>query len=223
VSRKTLALVHTTAVTVSVLGSLCRSELPGVRVVNLLDDSLLEDVMVAGEVTAPVEARLAAYVAQAKVLGADAVLCCCSSVGEAAERIGASAPLPVWRIDAAMAEEAARIGGSAIVLATVATTLGPTARLVERAFATRRGSVESVLVADAFDRLRAGDAAAHDALVAKAVEHAAAKAHVIVLAQASMGRVLASLDPAPTIPILSSPPLAFARLREQLLGGVVSA
>src|SRR5438067_2411202 len=105
---RTLALLHTTAVTVPAMKELAAEHLPGVRVINLLDDSLLRDVIAAGGVTPAVEERLRAYLDQAAVAGADGVLCCCSSVGEAVERLGAAAPIPVWRIDAPMSAEAVR-------------------------------------------------------------------------------------------------------------------
>jgi len=78
---KTLALLHTTPMTVTGLKELAAEHVPGVRIINLLDDSLLADVMAAGGVTPEVEGRMRAYIDQAKVAGADAVLCCCSSVG----------------------------------------------------------------------------------------------------------------------------------------------
>ena len=44
---KTLALLHTTIVTALPLKELAGKELPGTRVINLVDDSLLADVMAA--------------------------------------------------------------------------------------------------------------------------------------------------------------------------------
>src|SRR5689334_12186185 len=122
----TLVLLHTTSATIPLMRELAPKALPDVRVVNLLDDSLLADVMAAGQVTPPVEGRVRAYVEQAHVLGATALLCCCSSIGEAIEAIAPTAPLPVWRMDEAMAEEAVQRSEKVGVLATVTTTLEPT-------------------------------------------------------------------------------------------------
>ena len=212
----TLALLHTTAVTVPALGALAREELPGVRAVNLLDDSLLPDVIAAGEVTAAVRGRLTAYVAQAAALGASAVMSCCSSIGEAMEEIGRAAPLPVWRIDEAMAEEAARAGRRIGVLATVSTTLGPTARLVERACARTGGAeVDARVVDGAFAALGAGDGERHDQLVRAALEAMLHRSDVVVLAQASMARIAGAL-PVQPVPILTSPQSGLRRAGARL-------
>lgn len=204
---RTLALLHTTPVTVTSLKELTGKLLPGVRVINLLDDSLLPDVMAAGGVTPAVEDRMKAFVDQAAAAGAEAVLCCCSSVGEAAERLRTTAPVPVLRIDEPMAIEAARTGAQIGVIATVATTLGPTANLIVRkaAEAGRQIAVEAVLVEGAFAALNAGRMDEHDRLVLTALEALLETADVVVLAQASMARLLPNLAQAPRVPVLTSP------------------
>lgn len=203
---KTLALLHTTAVTVPFLTGLAREILPGIRLINLLDDSLLPEVMAAGGVTGPVETRLRAYLAQAAVAGADGVLCCCSSVGEAFARAADSAPLPGWRIDEPMAQEAAGHGGRIGVLATVASTLAPTAELIARHAAAfgRPAQIEPCLVAGAYEALRDGRPAEHDRLVLEALGDLRGRCTVAVLAQASMARLAPSIPPGGT-PVLTSP------------------
>lgn len=204
---RTLALLHTTPVTVASMKELAGKLLPGVRVINLLDDSLLPDVIAAGGMTTEVEGRMKAYVDQAAAAGADAVLCCCSSVGEAAERIGAKSAIPVLRVDEPMAAEAARTGARVGVIATVGTTLGPTASLIKRKAteAGREVTVEPVLVEGAFAALNAGRADEHDRLVLGALETLLEKSDVVVLAQGSMARLLPSLKEAPRVPVLTSP------------------
>ncbi|WP_374713212.1 aspartate/glutamate racemase family protein [Symbiobacterium terraclitae] len=204
---KTLALLHTTPVTVGAMSELAARELPGVRVINLLDDSLLKDVIAAGGVTAAVEARMRAYFEQARVAGADAVLCCCSSVGDVVDRARAEAPIPLLRIDEPMAVEAVQSGRRIGVIATVRTTLEPTVGLIRRKAQElgRAVDVEPVLVQGAFDALSAGDGAAHDRLVKEALIALLKRSDVVVLAQASIARVLAALEQPPAIPVLTSP------------------
>jgi hypothetical protein len=218
----TLALLHTTAVTIPVFAEVARAELDGTRIVNLLDDSLLADVIAAGRVTPAVEQRLRAYVEQAAVLAASAVMSCCSSIGGAMEQIGAGAPLPVWRVDEAMADEAVARGGRIGVLGTVRSTLDPTVELIERAAARRSltATVTPTVVEGAFASLRAGDAADHDERVRRALEELIGLADLVVLAQASTARVAAGLTEFP-IPILTSPVSGMRRARERLaaLGG----
>ena len=218
---KTLAFLHTTAVTVPVMKELAVRELEGIRAIQLLDDSLLVDVISAGAVTAAVETRLRAYAEQAHVAGADALLCCCSSIGEAMEQIAKVAPLPVWRIDEAMAEEAAAAAGeqgNIGVLATLPTTLRPTVRLIERAIVARGRpiTVEPLLVERAFAELSAGNAEEHDARIRAALVGIFPRAAVVVLAQASMARVIASLAEASGVPILTSTLSGIRRARSRL-------
>jgi hypothetical protein len=64
----------------------------------------------------------------------------------------------------------------------------------------------SVLCEGAFDALMSGDGSTHDRLVAQALEDLSGKVDVIVLAQASMGRVAKTLpEEKKRVPILSSP------------------
>ncbi|MFC4454204.1 aspartate/glutamate racemase family protein [Deinococcus sonorensis] len=213
----TLALLHTTPVTVATMSALAGQLAPDVRVVNLLDDSLLPDVMRAGHLTPEVTARLKTYAESAVRAGADAVLCCCSSVGEAVEALGPELPVPFLRIDGPMAAEAVQRGERIGVIATVASTLEPTARLVERAAeqAGRPVQVERVLVEGAYTALIGGQPEQHDRLVTAALNDLAGRVDVVLLAQASMARLVPSLQPGGA-PVLSSPQSGLSRALEVL-------
>ena len=64
-----------------------------------------------------------------------------------------------------------------------------------------------------------GDEATHDRLVAHAITDAAARADVVVLAQASMARATAAMaDWAPPVPVLTSPELALRQVGRILAG-----
>jgi Asp/Glu/hydantoin racemase len=77
-----LAVIHTTALTAEPLGALAAELLPGVTVVNFVDDSILPQLLEDGGNTKMVEARLVQYARFAEEIGADAILSACSSVGE---------------------------------------------------------------------------------------------------------------------------------------------
>ncbi|GGO26044.1 aspartate/glutamate racemase family protein [Deinococcus humi] len=214
---KTLALIHTTPVTVTTMKTLATEQAPGVRVIHLLDDSLLPDVIRAGHLTPEVTGRLRSYAGAAVSAGADAVMCCCSSVGDAVDALRAELPVPFLRIDGPMAEQAVRLGERVGVIATVASTLEPTARLIERAaeLAGRPVEVERVLVDGAYDALMGGQPEQHDALVTGALQGLTGRVDVVVLAQASMARLIPSL-PHTLTPILSSPESGLAHALEAL-------
>ncbi|PYE54602.1 aspartate/glutamate racemase family protein [Deinococcus yavapaiensis] len=214
---KTLALLHTTPVTVASMKALASERAPNVRVVNILDDSLLPEVMAAGRPTEGVRARMRAYAENAVAAGADAVMCCCSSVGDVVDDLRDDLSVPFLRIDAPMAVRAVALGSNVGVIATVRSTLEPTANLVERAAreAGRDATVERVLVEGAYDALVAGHAERHDELVKAALSNLAARSDVVVLAQASMARLLPSLHDL-TTPVLSSPESGLAKALEAL-------
>lgn len=213
--RPTLALIHTSATLVPVFAQLCRAHLPGTDTFNIVDDSLVRAIGARGALTADIARRVAGYIASAEAGGADRILVTCSSIGPAVEAAAPFAGVPVLRVDQPMADEAVRLGRRIGVIATLPTTLHPTSDLVaRRATAAGRGIVlETRLVEGAFEALMSGDAARHDALVADALRGLAAEVEVIVLAQASMARVVEGLPEGDRrIPILASPALAIAHL-----------
>jgi Asp/Glu/hydantoin racemase len=214
-----LGLVHTSVTLVPAFEQLCRERLPGVSVFNLVDDSLIKDVIAQGRLRSPTARRVVEHVAAAEAAGADTILVTCSSIGRAVETAATLVDVPVIRVDRAMAERAVATGPRVGVIATLPTTLDPTADLIARcAEATgREVTVTARLCEGAFEALMAGDAAAHDAMVAEALQHLAAEVDVIALAQASMARVVATLPPDPARPpILASPPLAIDALAARL-------
>ena len=191
-----LAIIHTTALTIEPLQALAAEVLPGREVINFLDDSILPQLRRNGGDLEEVAGRWLHYVRFAAEAGATAVLSACSSVGELVPRAAALVAVPVLRIDEPMAEvavaRAERIGAAA----TLRTTLEPTLRLLRAKAAGRSVVLEPLLLEEAFRRLAAGDQEGHDRLLAAALEDLAGRNEVVVLAQASMARVLPVLpDP----------------------------
>ena len=212
---KTLGLIHTSATLVPVFQQLTSELLPGVNVFNIVDDSLIKDVIAKGELTANTARRVVDYVGSAEAAGADYILVTCSSIGAAVEASAALTKVPVLRVDQPMADLAVRTGKRIGVVATLPTTLGPTSDLVKRraAIAGKEIELTSKLCEGAFEALMSGDAAKHDEMVAKALKELSTQVDVILLAQASMARVVATLDEADKrVPIVASPPEAIKHL-----------
>lgn len=212
---KTLGLIHTSATLIPVFAGLCRERLPGVETFNIVDDSLVRAIGARGALTADIARRVAGYIASAEAGGADHILVTCSSIGAAVEAAAPFAGVPVLRVDQPMVDHAVQTGSRIGVIATLPTTLEPTADLVRRRAVVAGRSVQLTtrLCEGAFDALMRGDAAHHDAKVAAALRELANAVDVIVLAQASMARVVDTLAPADRrVPILASPPLAIEHL-----------
>ena len=214
-SLKTLGLIHTSATLVPVFQQLCNQHLPGVQIFNIVDDSLIKNVIKCGELSPDTARRVVGYAASAESAGADFILYTCSSIGAAVETAATLTKVPVLRVDQPMADKAVQTGKRIGVIATLSTTLNPTTDLVKRRAAVAGNPVQVMakLCEGAFDALMSGDAAKHDAMVAKALKELSAEVDVIVLAQASMARVVDTLDEADKkIPILASPGIAIAHI-----------
>jgi len=209
--QKTLGLVHTSATLVPVFAQLCKEKLPDVNVFNIADDSLVKGIMAAGSLTPTIARRVAAYLESAELAGADYIMVTCSSIGPAVEAAAKLIGVPVLRVDQPMADKAAATGKRIGVIATLRTTLEPTADLISRraALAGKQIELTSRLCEGAFDALMSGQPAVHDAKVAAALKELSQQVDVIVLAQASMARVVDTLAPEDRrVPILASPAIA---------------
>jgi Asp/Glu/hydantoin racemase len=213
--KKTLGLIHTSATLVPVFAELCNKYLPGIKVFNIVDDSLIKNTIACGELTASTSRRVVNYAGSAEEAGADFILFTCSSIGPAVEAAAALTGVPVLRVDQPMADKAVQSGKRIGVIATLSTTLEPTSDLVKRRaiVANKEIELKSILCEGAFDALMSGDAATHDVKVSEALKKLSKEVDVIVLAQASMGRVVDTLDEADKkIPILASPIIAIQYL-----------
>ncbi len=218
-SQKTLGLIHTSATLVPLFAELCSKYLPNVKVFNIVDDSLIKNTIACGELTASTSRRVVNYAGSAEEAGADYILFTCSSIGPAVEAAAALTGVPVLRVDQPMADIAVRSGKRIGVIATLSTTLEPTSDLVRRRAIAAGKEIElvPVLCEGAFDALMSGDAATHDAKVGAALKKLVQEVDVILLAQASMARVVDALDEADKkIPILASPTIAIEYIKTLL-------
>jgi Asp/Glu/hydantoin racemase len=226
VTTATLVLVHTIPGLVGDFARWCAEELPGVRILHVLDEPMLERIKLRGHDADEDDEHLLGHVQVAEAISAAAMLVTCSTVSRAVARVRARAAIPVFAIDDAMARQAVRLGERIGLLATAPTTLEPSRELLEAAAAGsgRRVEVRPSFVEDALPALLAGDPATHDRITVAAIREAAADADVIVLAQASMARVLPALAGEPvSVPVLTSPQLALADIRTALEHGLASA
>ena len=206
--RKKLGLVHTSATLVPVFAQLCKDKLPDVDVFNIADDSLVRGIREAGSLTATIARRVAGYLESAELAGADYIMVTCSSIGPAVEAGAKLIGVPVLRVDQPMADIAVTTGKRIGVIATLSTTLEPTADLVLRRAKLMGKEIEltSRLAEGAFEALMSGETAKHDTMVAAALKELSREVDVILLAQASMARVVDTLAPEDKlVPILASP------------------
>ena len=218
---KTLACLHTSMVFINVetmMNEIFMELMPDVRRINIVDDSLLSDVIAVGHITPAVTKRMCKYVQAAEEAGADAILSLCSSLGPTIDIARPLVKIPVIKIDDPMAEEAARSANRIGVIATLPTTLRPTVDLIHSKSSAMRKEcqIQPVLVEGAFQILMSGGRERHDRMVAEAARKLANQVELIVLAQASMTRLVLSLSQETGLRVLSSPRLAIEYTRKIL-------
>lgn len=215
---KKAAIFHSSAGTLAMIQSLTRELMPDAVIVHFVEDSMINDVIKNNGVTTAINVRLAAYVQCANLAGCQIFMTACSSIGRSVEDCQFLSPIPVMRIDEAMAREAVEKYENFAVLATVGTTLRPTLEFIERMAAeSGRGPViRSKLMEEAFTAFLAGDYAKHDDIVAAGIKEVLEQdCQAIVLAQASMSRVLDKTGKLP-VPVLTSPERGVLLLKNRL-------
>ncbi len=213
---KTVAALYTAPALMGPLSELFRQELPAIRLINMVDSSLIQDVIAANAVTKPVVRRMLRYFESAEDTGADLILNTCSSVGELVGLAEQIIDTPILKIDQPMAELAVQTGERIAVLATLPTTLNPTMRLVQANADAVFKKIELIdgLCSGAYQALVTGNAAEHDALILKTAEKIADEVDVIVLAQGSMARMEETLIEVTGKCVLSSPKLAVQTIKK---------
>lgn len=193
--------------------------LPNVEVTHVADDTLIKEAIAHGSLNPSITSRLQKHIADAEQSGAETIMVTCSSMGPAIEASTAMTQVPLLRVDRAMADRAVALGEKIGVIATVSTTLQPTADLIQCRAAAAGKSIQLTLCLceGALEKLLAGEVETHDRLVRDKLAWLMTQVDVIVLAQASMSRVAGQLDAdSCTVPVLSSPRLAIEALAQQL-------
>jgi Asp/Glu/hydantoin racemase len=214
---KTLAFIHTSPVLVPTFTQLATEILPGIKIFHMVDESLIKNTIAVGKLTKQTARRVLSLIESAQQAGADAVMVTCSSIGQAVSYARPFIDIPVLRVDEAMAEAAIAAGTRIGVAATLRTTLDPTLQLLHDTAKQNDKNIDTVpcLCEGAFEAVLSGQTDEHDRLVSAALEQLVKEVDIVVLAQASMARVLTSI-PANEVAILSSPRLAVESVRNRL-------
>jgi Asp/Glu/hydantoin racemase len=214
-------LIHTSPTLTPMFGALCSKYIPEAAVFHMVDESLIADTIREGHLRRVTMRRLLKLIESAQLAGADAVMVTCSSIGAGVVLGQQLFDVPVIRVDEAMAEAAVRMGRRIGVMATLRTTLEPTIALLREKAAEAGIEIEIVdsLCDGAFDAVLAGDTVTHDRILSEALKNEMNDVDVVVLAQASMARVVKAMPSGTlSVPVLSSPELAVKSARAILAG-----
>jgi len=215
----TLGLIHNSPVLAPIFNEIAGRLMPDVKILHFVDESTIKNTIAAGHLQKSTMRQVIRLVGSTFDAGCDVALVTCSSIGRAVDMAAELYEQPVLRVDRPMAEKAVATGSRIGVVATLNTTLKPTADLVRRVAEEQGKQVEIVehVCPGAFEAVMAGDGATHDRIVAEGLTEAMKGMDAILLAQASMARVVATLpEGAVAAPVFSSPELGMERAREAL-------
>ncbi|MEM1581844.1 MAG: aspartate/glutamate racemase family protein [Candidatus Bathyarchaeia archaeon] len=213
-----IAAIYTGQGLMEIIQKIFYEEIPGCNLINILDDSIIREVITSGGLTPKLAKRLIHYFYFAEEAGADVILSTCSSVGEIVDIARRIVSKPIIRIDEPMAEMAVENFNSIGVLATLSTTLKPTINLLKRkAFEKNRNvSIIEGLADGAYQALVSGNPEKHDELIVMTALSISDRVEVLVLAQGSMARIEDKLAKETGKQVLSSPRLAIRAIKSLL-------
>ena len=215
-----LIFIHTLAPLIEVFNHLTERIIGDIKLFHILDEPLLESIKQNGKVNTFHANRLLSHINSAEKLHAVAVLITCSTLSPALNLIHTKINIPVVKIDEAMIAQAVLNGSRIGVIATAFSTLEPTRCLLEEKARQKSKSIEikMQLVDQALDLLLQGKGQEHDQLVKSAILDLSNNVDLVILAQASMARVLDVIpDEKRNVPILSSPYLALQQIKSLIM------
>jgi aspartate/glutamate racemase len=209
-----IALIHALSHSMAPINAAFASDWPEAQLMNLLDDSLSADLARGGRgLDAAMHERFQLLARYAIDTGAQGILFTCSAFGPCIEAVARQhAGMPVLKPNEAMVAEAAAGAGRLGLIATFKPTLDSMPREFPAGV-----ELELALAEGALDALNAGDAARHDALIAKQASTLRDKGCTrIALAQFSMARARAACENAAGLPVLTTVDSAVLALRTEL-------
>ncbi|QGY32350.1 aspartate/glutamate racemase family protein [Pantoea cypripedii] len=212
-----VVLLHATPVAMQPIHQSFNALWPEAELVNLLDDGLTIDRARETDLSANMIDRFVRFGHYGFSLGAAGILVTCSAFGPAIDQMAAELPIPVLKPNEAMFRAALQQGKRIGMLATFApAVITMTEEFNE--FVAGSGSdatLQTIVVEEAIDLLRQGDADTHNRLIA-ARAHELADCDVIMLAHFSTSRAMSAVKEKVSIPVLSAPDAAVNLMKSQI-------
>ena len=187
---------------------------PDVKIINILDDSLLSESLPNGGPTPEVIRRMVLYYQAAEATGADVLMCSCTTMGPGTRIARQMIRKPVFNIDEPMAKEAVARGVKLGILATVPTSAPATRILLEMEAAEtgKKIEIKTVINETAFQHLLNNKIGLHNELVYREIEKLQNEVDIIVLGQISLAQIQFEAK----VPVLQVGHSGFAHARKLL-------
>lgn len=217
---KTLGIIHAAVFTAQTVAPYVNEILPGIEVMHLGDDTVQRDNLKAPVGTIPKVNffKFATYARFLEEAGVNLIMLGCSTFNQAAEHAVPMISTPILQIDRPMMELAVQQGKKIGLLATLPSTVPSSERLLRKAAmdAGKQIEVTTVLNAEAFTTLRAGDPKKHNEMLLEDIEKLSREVDAIVMAQVSMSVLEQDVRNA-RVPVYNSGRTGFERAKAMLL------
>ena len=203
---KKVGIIHSGIVTYDAIKTEFQKLDPTIELVNIIDDSLLNETISCKGITKAVIARMSQYALSCQAQGCQILLNQCSSIAQGVDVIEEMLDIPYVKIDQPMAKKAVELGYKIALVATVETTLLPSENLLKEEARKLGKEVEITrFLADGVleTYLKNKNIEEHNLAIMKVIEQASLQNDVIVLAQGSM-HTLIPLCKGIKIPVLTS-------------------
>lgn len=218
-SGKTLGIIHASHITIKAMEPYIERYIPEVQIMHLCDDTIQRDNIRAGAGVIPKVNyyKFVQYAHNLEEAGADLILMACSTFNYAAELGRPLVDTPIAQIDRPMMELAVKNGRKIGLLATLATTVPSSERLLDIAAGEAKVSIErkTVLCPEAFEAYSRGAIALHNEILVDAVDKLSKEVDCIVMAQLSMSALAPDLKDT-AVPVYNSGETGFQRVRQML-------
>ena len=218
-SHRTLGVIHASIITTTAIRPYVDEFIPEVRIMHMVDDTIQRDNIAAGVGVIPKTNyfKFAQYAHNLEQAGADMILLACSTFNYAAELARPMINIPIAQIDRPMMEAAVRDGSRVGLLATLATTVPSSERLLRIAAgeAGKTVDIKTVLCGRAFEELSKGNVDKHNEILLEAIDKLSQSVDAIVMAQISMSALAPRLTNT-KVPVYNSGSTGFKRVREML-------
>lgn len=215
---KEIVLISTSIHTGAFMNALFIKEFPKIIIRNIIDDGLVKEIRANNDIiTSSLVRRVCSYILSAEISGADLVVITCSTISCIAIIAKHLVRIPIVRIDEPMAELAVKKGERVKVLATLSSTLTPTMQLIKekRQQQGKKVVLDGFLINKARQFLDEGNHKKHDQIIKEEIENALENYDLVILAQASMERVLDTLSAEKQKRVLTSPKLAVEYIKRK--------
>ena len=216
-TKPIITMIHTVTPIVDNLKAIFKKKLgiQAATIYNIVDDSILPRILNNGSLSPEIINTVYQHISNAERMGSDIILVTCSSISEVVDIVSPLVSVPIIKIDDAMTDEAVKIADNIAVVATIKTTLNPTINQLKEKMvkAGKQINLVPLLCSSAYKALiNESNPKKHDLLLYEAIEEIIENVDTIVLAQASMARLLPKLKKLTNKPILTSPESAVEKV-----------